>query len=95
MLNTFGTLESPRLVLATAHRRRDPQRFERELLLAIVEQALQDASVTSRYGLSGPAIDAMHWLQDHSEEPFSFRWICRMLNASPDAAQAKLRGWVQ
>jgi hypothetical protein len=91
-MNAFETIEMPRLVLATARQRRDPQRFERKLLLAIVEQALQDASVVSRYGLSGPAIDATRWLQDPSEEPFSFRWICRMLDANPDAAQAKLRG---
>lgn len=95
MLNAFGTIEAPRLVLVTARRRRDPQRFERKLLLAIVEQALQDAAVTSRYGLSGPAIEAMRWLQDPAEEPFSFRWICRMLNADPNAAQAHLRGRVQ
>lgn len=95
MLTTFGTLEAPLVVLTTAHRRRDPQRFERKLLLAMVEQALLDARMTSCYGLSGPAIEATHWLQAASEEPFSFRWICRMMNTNPDAAQAHLRGRLQ
>ncbi len=94
MLTTFGTLETPRLVLTTTHRKRDPQRFERKLLLAIVEQALLDTCLTSHYGLSGPAIEATRWLQAASEEPFSFRWICRMLNTNPDAAQERLGGRV-
>lgn len=91
-MNAIESIEMPRLVLVTARRRRDPQRYERNLLLAIVEQALQDAREFSRYGRSGPAIEAMRWLQDRSEAPFSFRWICRMLNANPEAAQAQLRG---
>lgn len=89
MMLAIETQETPRPMLATV-RRRDPQRHERKLLLAIVEQALQDARESSRYGLSGPAIEAMRWLQDRSEAPFSFRWICRMLNVHPNAAQARL-----
>jgi len=91
MIQALMSTDTPRLILATARRSQDPRRHERRLLLAVVEQALADANELSRYGLAGPAIDAVRWLRSDSEEPFSFRWICRMLDTHPDAAQAQLR----
>jgi len=65
----------------------------RELIVAIIERALLDASCTTR-AMVGESYDhmrardiqleAIDWLHSNAEKPWSFRWICEQLDMSPD-----------
>lgn len=65
----------------------------RELIVAIIERALLDASCTTR-AMVGESYDhmrardiqleAIDWLHSDTERPWSFRWICEQLDMGPD-----------
>lgn len=62
--------------------------YERRILTAMVEQAIDDANLPLIDGRrSSTSAAAIAWLFSSKENPFSFRWICRVFGVSADLAQ--------
>ncbi len=97
----------PETVLANQWHPKRRANGERRLCLAILEEALEclklhadcNASWSTRtrtydrsVNRSRIAREAMDWILSEADHPFSFRFICAMLEIEPDWFRRKLRG---
>lgn len=67
---------------------------EQTLLLAMIHRAMFDLGGYCAHGgtawkvIPDYATDAACWLSSDSEEPFSFKWVCEMLDLDAGRTQA-------
>ena len=62
---------------------------ERRLLCAVIKQAYRDA--TGQGGRKALMRDAREWLNSEKNNPFSYSWICKILNIDPSIIRGSLR----
>lgn len=66
---------------------------ELELVAAVLTQAVVDLSGHGSHPHQSKArlrMDAEHWVEEMSDDPWGFAWCCRVLGLDPEAIAPKL-----